>query len=307
MDVPFRYRAVNIASAAQSPAGVDTINNKTTNFYARYLMKRAISAIKLDLPATWPKNYVQYTLFARGFGAVLEIPRYGVTFQGGSFYGRNVYYQPTRFMTTNPLFKSPPNGWKVGKDCVLVKLQPDFTGVEDIVLNYASRLALAYEAWQMNTQNSKFAYILGAQNKGQANTFLAVVDKIQSGQPAVATGPNMFSKDGKPLWATFSNNLGQNYISPEISDDMRNIMSEFDSFVGIPSNPGADKRERQIVDEVNANNVETDTLLDLFVETLNEGFEQANDMFKLSLKASKKYDTGAQTVDKKKPAREVNN
>ena len=66
-------------------------------------------------------------------------------------------------------------------------------------------------------------------------------------------------------------------------------MSEFDSFVGIPSNPNSTKKERQIVDEVNANNIETDTIIDLCVKTLNDGFDRVNAMFKLSCKAEKKY------------------
>ena len=142
----------------------------------------------------------------------------------------------------------------------------------------------------MNTQNSKLAYVIGAGGTAQAKTFEALFDKIQSGVPAVAAGNGIFGKDGKPLWSTFSNDLKQNYVAPIVSQDMRSIMNEFDSFVGIPSNPESGKKERQIVDEVNANNIETDTLLDLFVETLNTGFEEANEMFGLSLKASKKYD-----------------
>ena len=73
------------------------------------------------------------------------------------------------------------------------------------------------------------------------------------------------------------------------NEDIKLLGSEFDSFVGIPSNPNSEKRERQIVDEVNANNIETDTLLDLFVQTLNEGMSQANVLFGLQLKAEKKY------------------
>ena len=107
MDVPINYRCNNLATATHQPAGVHTRDNATERFYARYLMKRAISAIKLNLPKEWARNYVEYTLFARGFGAVLEIPRYGVIFQGGNLYGRNVYYQPTRFITANPLFQTP--------------------------------------------------------------------------------------------------------------------------------------------------------------------------------------------------------
>ena len=289
MDVPVKYRALNIANASVSPYGVHTTDNATTAFYSRYLMKRAMSAIKLTLPDSWAENYVALTLFCYGFGAVVDVPRYGTIFQAGRFYGRNVFYQPTRFMTANPLFMAPPNGWVIGKNCALIKLQPDFSGIDDIVTTYATRLALAYEAWQLNTQNSKLAYVIGAENKGQAASFEKLFDVIQSGVPAVATGQNLFGKDGKPRWFEFVNNLKQNYIAPDLSADMRSIMSEFDSFVGIPSNPNSEKRERQIVDEVNANNIETDTLLDLFVQTLNEGMQQANDLFGLQLKAEKKY------------------
>ncbi len=292
MDIPIMYRCKNLADASRAPAGVHTRDNITEQFYARYLMKRAISAIKLDIPDEWALNYVQYTLFCRGFGAVLEVPRYGVIFQGGNLYGRNVYYQPTRFITANPLFQTPADGWAIHKDCVIIQLQPDYSGLIDVVETYAARLALAYEAWQMNTQNSKLAYVIGAGGTAQAKTFEALFDKIQSGIPAVAAGNGVFSKDGKPLWQTFANDLKQNYVAPMMSQDMRSIMNEFDSFVGIPSNPESGKKERQIVDEVNANNIETDTLLDLFVESLNIGFDEARHKYGVNCAASKKYDMG---------------
>lgn len=289
MDIPIEFRAMNLAVAKKSPSGVQVLNNETALYYTRYLMKRAISAIKLTLPDMWDKDYAAYTLFGRGYGVVVEVPRYGVIFQGCTLFGRNVYYQPTRALTANPLYTPPAQGWIIGENCEIVKLQPDYCGMLDIVTTYAARLALAYEAWQMNTQNSKLAYVIGADGKSQAATFEKLFDKIQSGVPAVATGQNLYSKDGKPLWTAFSANLGQNYISPEISADMRSIMAEFDSFVGIPSNPNSTKKERQIVDEVNANNVETDTIIDLCVRTLNNGFDKVNKMFGLSCKAEKKY------------------
>lgn len=289
MDIPIEFRAMNLAVAKKNPSGVQVLNNETALYYTRYLMKRAISAIKLTLPDIWDKDYVAYTLFGRGYGVVVDVPRYGVIFQGCTLFGRNVYYQPTRALTANPLYTPPAQGWIIGENCEVVKLQPDYSGMLDIVTTYAARLALAYEAWQMNTQNSKLAYVIGADGKSQAATFEKLFDKIQSGVPAVATGQNLYSKDGKPLWTAFSANLGQNYISPEISADMRSIMAEFDSFVGIPSNPNSTKKERQIVDEVNANNVETDTIIDLCVRTLNNGFDKVNKMFSLSCKAEKKY------------------
>lgn len=52
----------------------------------------------------------------------------------------------------------------------------------------------------------------------------------------------------------------------------------FDTAIGIP-NANTDKKERLITDEVNANNTETRTLADLWLETLNTGVKQTNDMF----------------------------
>lgn len=289
MDIPAPFRALNLAQASYTPAGVNVLNNATTAFYVRYLMKRAIAAVDLDIPAEWDRDYVLYTLFGRGFGIVVKLDRFGVIFQGASLYGRNVYYQPTRAMTANPLYTAPAQGWIIGKNCEVVKLQPDYSGLMDVVTTYAVRLSLAYEAWQLNTQNSKLAYIIGVDEKAQSATFKKVFDKIQSGEPAVVTGKNLYSKDGNKLWDTFSTDIKQNYIAPELSEDMRRIMSEFDSFVGIPSNPESGKGERLLVDEVNSNNVETDTIIDLIVRTLNDGFKRVNKMFSLDCKATKRY------------------
>lgn len=288
MDVPVTYRAQNLAQGGLMPASVKICDNATINFYRRWLMKRAIAALDFTLPEEWPHNYVSYTLFGRGFGGIFRQDRYGVVFQGGTVFGRNVYFQPTNFICANPLFSTPSNGWRIGQNCAVVKLQPDYSGFEDVVVAFANRLALAYQAWQMNTQNSKLSYVFVADNKAQSATFQKLFDKIQSGEPAVAAGNNLFDKTGKPLWGTFSNDVKQNYVAPLITEDMRSIMAEFDSFVGIPNN-NSNKRERQIVDEVNANNVETDTLLDLAVRTLSKDFEKANDMFGLSLAVRKRY------------------
>lgn len=298
MDIPVPFRAQNLACAAESPAGVQTLNNATAAFYARYLMKRAMSAVDLTIPADWDMDYVLYTLFCRGFGAVVKVPLFGIIFQGCSLYGRNVYYQPTRVMTANPLFTAPAQGWIIGKNCEVVKLQPDYSGLWDVVATYAARLALAYEAWQMNTQNSKLAYVVAADGKAQAATFEKLFDKIQSGVPAVATGQNLWSKDGHPRWEAFSSDVKQNYIAPDLSEDMRRIMSEFDSFVGIPSNPSQGKGERLLVDEVNSNNIETDTIIDLIVRTLNGSFEKVNKLFSLDCRAEKRYPVIEQSMDR---------
>lgn len=307
MDIPVLYRAQNLASAYNDPVNVKFRNNSTYAFYSRYLLKRAISAFDFTIPDEWSKTYFEYTLFCRGFGAVLDYEKIGVIFQGGTLYGRDIYYQPKRFQLANPALKSeslPIYGASLNPKCVLIKLQPDYSPITDIVDIFAIRIALAYEAWTMNTQNSKLSYVGFFDNKALAKSFSELFDRIQSGEPATATGRGLFDDNGKPRWATFAQDLKGNYIAPAISDDIRNLLNEFNSFIGIPNNPESRKKERSIVDEVNANNVETDTLIDQMTRTIKEGFDAANEFYgdRLSVKLDVKkrypvYDQGGESIE----------
>ena len=52
--------------------------------------------------------------------------------------------------------------------------------------------------------------------------------------------------------------------------------------IGIP-NANTDKKERLITDEVNANNVETSTRCEMWLEEIRKGLTKANTKYKLNL------------------------
>ena len=56
----------------------------------------------------------------------------------------------------------------------------------------------------------------------------------------------------------------------------------YDTEIGIP-NANPDKKERLVTDEINANNVETATRCELWLDSIRKGIKQANDMYGLSL------------------------
>ena len=296
MDIPIPYRAMNLATGGKEPVGVHLSDNVIAQFYARYLMKRAMAAVKFTLPKSWSRTYFKYTMFCRGFGAILNYPGIGVIFQGGTCYGRDLYYMPKNFVLANPALREldlPIYGNSANPKCVLLKLQQDFSGICDIVNVFSNKIALAYEAWTMNTQNSKLAYVGFFGEKALAKSFEDLFDRIQAGRPAAAVGKDLFDENGNPRWVAFANNLSNNFIAPELSDEIRKILNEFDAFVGIPNNPDALKKERSIVAGVESNNIETDTILDEIINCLNEGFTAANDFFgaklPVELKAEKRY------------------
>ena len=273
---PFFYDYSNVVTTSTNPSTVHVRNNKTFEYFKRYLLKRAISVFEFKLPQLWDANYFMYTLFTRGFISVLDVDPYGIICQQCGLMGYNLYYNPTQITVSNPNINGIINR-TIGADCAVIKLQPDYSGVMDIVEYFSAKLALLSEALDMNMLNSKLAYLFYATNKRQAESFKKLFDNVMSGEPAVIVDTALKPENGEVINA-FANNLKQNYITPDMLSDMRTLLNEFDSMIGLP-NANTQKRERMLTDEVNANNVETYSNASMWLETIRECCERVNTRF----------------------------
>ena len=277
MGAPYSYNIENVYNSVVNPSTVHYIDNSTAKFYIRYLLQKAMSVFKWELPELWDKDYFLYTLYTWGFIAVLKTDRFGVIPQQCTLTGYNVFYAPKRITVTNPIMPETIER-DIDTDCVLLKLTPDYTGILDLIYFYAGKMALASSALDVNLLNSKLAYLFTAKNKSVAESFKKMYDQIASGEPASIIDRNLLDQDGNKTWDFFSQNLHENYIASDILADMRKIEQQFDTDIGIP-NANTDKRERLITDEVNANNVETATRCELWLEELKKGCEKVKTMF----------------------------
>lgn len=273
---PFFYDYSNVLTTNTNPSTVHVKNNKTFEYFKRYLLKRAISVFEFKLPKLWNSNYFLYTLFMNGFISVLNVEPYGVICQQCGLMGYNLYYNPTQITVSNPNITGIVNR-TIGSDCAVIQLQPDYAGVMDIVEYFSAKLALLSEALDMNMLNSKLAYLFYATNKREAESFKKLFDNVMAGEPAVIVDTALKPDDGDIIKA-FANNLKQNYITPDMLTDMRTLLNEFDSMVGLP-NANTQKRERMITDEVQANDIETKSLSALWLETVKTGMDVANAIF----------------------------
>ena len=278
---PFFYDYQNAIISQTTPNTVHVKNVGLTRFFQRYLLQNAISVFKWKMPRTWSRAYFLYTLYCWGFVAIVNTDKFGVIPQGCGLKGYNVFYQPRSVIIQNPLISQTLEP-EIGKNCVLLKLQPDFCGIIDLVSFYAQEMALASEAVDVNLLNSKLSYVFTASNKNAAESLKKLYDRIASGEPAVVVDKALYNDDGTACWEAFQQNVGQNYIVSNLLSDMRKIEAEFDTKVGIP-NANTDKKERLISDEVNANNVETRNLPELWLESLRQGCEEARKMFGIDL------------------------
>ena len=280
-NIPASYEVINLYNSSMSPSTVHVKNTALQRYFLKYLLQKAISVFKWSLPDEWDEDYFKYTLYGLGYIAVLNTRTFGTICQGGALGGYNLYYRPAYIMITNPLLPETITA-DIGKDCAVIKLQPDYSSILDMVGYYADKMALASEALDLNLVNVKTGVIFGASNKQQAESYKKMFDKLNDGDPAVFIDKQLLDDQGKPAWFPFVQNLTQQYISDKLLSDLRKIESEFDTEIGIP-NANTDKAERLITDEVNANNVETATRCELWLESIKKGIDQANSMFGLSL------------------------
>lgn len=287
MVVPVYYHDANIITAMGSPGIVHCKNTDLVRYFKRYLYQKAISNIKTGIPKTWNRDYLLYTLFGIGYAAVINTNKYGPICQACGLYGQDLYYAPTHATIANPLLRGILRP-RIHTQCVVLKLTPDYCGIDDLVSYYANKLALCGESVDVNLINTKLAYLFFADGKAAAASLKTLYDDVASGKPAVVADKSLLNDDGTFRVDMFNQQLRQTYIAGDVLTDMRKIEQEFLTMIGIP-NANTEKRERLISDEVNANAVETQTLLDLWLDSLNAGADEANRMFGLNLSFSKRY------------------
>lgn len=281
MNIPVYYDHANAIMSQQRPFKVFTQDNGLAWYYQRYLLQKAMSVFEWDLPENWTKyrgkDYFLYCLYCFGFVAVVNTDKFGVIPQGCTLGGYGVFYEPKWAVIANPLLRGVLRP-KIGKECELIKLQPDYGGIMDIVYQYAEQMALASQAVSVNLINSKFAFLFGADNNASAQSLKKMYEEITSGQPAVVADKKLLRNDGTPAWQLFVQNLKQQYIASDILSDMKKIEAEFDTRIGIP-NANTDKRERLITDEVNSNNAGTNALASQWKTSLDDSIERVNKLF----------------------------
>ena len=292
--IPTEYDVNNLLANIVTPNTLHCRNNMLFGYFRRYLLQEVFSIYKWNLPETWDQDYFLYTLFCRGYVCIIDTgaKEWGVIPQWGGLGGYNVFYRPAYAIIANPLFKKTIQA-EIGKECAVIKLMPDYRSIMDLVDHYADKLALTSETIDIDLCNSMVSTVFAADNKTDAEALKKMFDRIRSGNPAVVMGKKFFRDDGSPAWQPFQANVKNSYIVSDLLADFRKIKEAFLTDIGTP-NANTDKRERLITDEVNANNVETRTKVELWMDSIQRGIREAKKLFPdLEMSVSYRYDPPA--------------
>ena len=292
--IPASYDYINAYNHQYAPSTIHVKETGLSWYFKRYLIQKIISVFKFEgIPESWAKDYFLYTLFVFGYCAVINTDKYGVIPQHCTLSGYNIFYRPNTAIITNPLLKRTIEA-RIGIDTELIRMAPDWCGVWDIVEYYADLMALTSETVAVNLINSKFSYVFAAEDKTSAESLKKLYDQIASGEPAAFADKKLFTDDGTPSWNLFVQNLKQNYIAGDLLEDLAKIDSRFNTEIGIP-NVNISKASGVGAAEVMANNVDTQSKAELWLETIRDSLEKVNAMFGLGISVSLRF-TGEEVV-----------
>ena len=287
-NIPASYDYINAYNHQYAPSTIHVKETGLSWYFKRYLIQKIISVFKFEgIPETWAKDYFLYTLFVFGYCAVINTDKYGVIPQHCTLSGYNIFYRPNKALIANPLLKRTIEA-RIGKDCELIRMAPDWCGVWDIVEYYADLMALTSETIAVNLINSKFSYVFAAEDKASAESLKKLYDQIASGEPAAFADKKLFTDDGDPSWYLFVQNLKQNYIAGNLLEDLAKIDSRFNTEIGIP-NVNIAKSSGVSQSEVMANNIDTQSKAALWLETIQDSLEKVNQMFGLDITVSLRF------------------
>ena len=289
MYAPLNYDQINAMAAQYHPSSIKAYNNKSFMFWERALFQRALSIMKTELPADWSgsiRDLFNYCLFTLGYVIVFNKEEYGITFQPGGLSGYDWYYRPTKAIVTNPAIPGSLE-MKIGTECGILKLTPDYRGIRDITEYYAEKLSSLDNAINMSLINNKYAFMLAAKNKAAAEALKKMLDLVNEGNPAVIVDRKVMddpnTKD-TPFQIWDQGNLKEKYLTTDQLADFRTILHNFDTEIGIPTLP-IEKKERMITSEAGALEADATSRSKVWIETFNSSAQEVNSLFGLNIRA----------------------
>lgn len=291
---PLNYDQINNVEGHLQPSMLKYCNSITYAYWQRSLFQRAISTIDFTgLPETWKasvRDFFYWCVFAYGYVGVFETDEFGLSFQPGSLYGFDFYYQPTEFIVANPKLN---RRFKLHKEAEIIKLTPDFRGIFDVISYYSMLLSALDSGINSSIVNSKFAWLMGAKNKAAAEALKKIFDKVASGEPAVVFDQSLLQQDPQSKedpWSFLErSNLKQSYITTDMLMDRQTLLSAFDSEIGIKSLP-YNKKERLVTAEAESREQDSTARLEVWKATLDSSLELVNAMFGTNIKAELTYE-----------------
>lgn len=288
--LPLNYDQINLIEGTYQPSQIKN-NSASFDYWVRTLFGRASSNLIFRLPDFWQgdiSNFWYYCMLRFGFISIQDLTgkgkrgdELGMCFSPVNLSGINFYYQRTIATLSNPTLDESFE-LEIGKDCALVCMTPDKMGIWDVIERYALLLSNLDNAINMSIINSKIPYILGGKTKAAIQTLKKIMDKVNSGQPAVFYNSRIQddaqTKDTPFQFLKLLENPKQNYLTTDQLMDLHTILSDFDAEVGIPTIP-YQKKERETSFESQSKLADGQARSLVWKRTINDSIKEVKKLY----------------------------
>lgn len=277
MNEPYTFQMQNYTDFFNlQPSQVKGRANTAVEYHKRYLYNKIYSLFDFTIPKEWDLNWFRFWLFRYGSIAVLYTKEFGWVAQPYGVTELNVYYNPKKILVNNQ-FISNKTGI-VDVNCGIVHLFDDFYGIDDLVTKYAEMLAQIDKDININLMNANVSLVYEAESKKEADAIKEAYGTATTGMPLVTINRDLMNS--KKLTSLID--VGANYIVDKLLNARRTIINAFLTEVGI-NNANAEKKERLITSEVNANNDETESIVSVMYGNIKASMEHINTISDLKL------------------------
>lgn len=252
--------------------------NIAAEMHRKILERELFSQFQIEnMPENWSAGYVLRNLFLDGYICITDT-YLGVLPLRTGISGYNVFNEATECLIGNPVLGTIRRD--IDKDCVLVKIFPDYGNFSPILNYYSFMLANCDSSLAVNTMNCKATNICECSDRATAESYKKAMDEIYSGKPGV------FVKSGMASNITQSK-VKENFVGKELLEVQKSIKNEWLTLIGVKS-VNTLKRERLVTAEAESSSDMDNANIDIIRANITEGLEKANSMFNLNLKLKEK-------------------
>lgn len=249
----------------------DNMNVRTFLDYYDRLKALALSRFEwVGLPETCNQRFLERVLFSDGIACFCKHPTNGgiLSIRTTPSAELNVYEESTHYRAYSVGFE---HEYPLD-DIVIVRNNYMCKSTESSLELFALRLANVERTIDINMNAQKTPVIIRCDEKERV-TFKNLFNQYDGNAPIIFGTKSLDTEKFKVF------KTDAPFLIDKLNEQKRNLWNEALAFLGINSNPSADKRERLITDEVNANNEQTETMLMSNLATRLQACEELRNKF----------------------------
>lgn len=260
-------------------------NIRTSLTYHDYYSRLKAIALSMyewtGLPSTCNARFLEDCLFHYGCAIFVEDNEMSfLNLKATPASTLNVYNEPLEYTAYSTGYNKTFNA----DECVYIRNNYLEKSTDSTIILFAERLAKIQLAIDVNINAQKTPILIRCDEKTKMS--LETIYNQYDGDKPVIFG-NSKSLQEKPLETI---NTGAPFVADKLREEKRAVWNEALEFLGLNTNPSDKKKERLIVNEVNANNEQIDIQGSTMFSSRKEACEKINKMFGLNVDVKMRVD-----------------